>query len=183
MTADPISGQVTPGGQEPLPSSDESRFVLDWPAYFTGFCVEHGSNPVLHGGRLLFSDGWTYSRTSHRGPEWPPPPEPERSRLMLVYWRKRRAVVESLRSALADTLEGLRNLQAVKSAQIMHRVIRRDEASGKRRIESVPFHPKAMEDRLEWLTEDVRECDRKVRELLTDLASVPPHQVSDLPQG
>src|SRR5262245_41862310 len=69
---------------------------VDWRAYFLAFMEVHGKNPVEVNGKLLFPDGWQYSRNNHAGPEYPPPADPDQHRgLRIVYWKKRREIVET----------------------------------------------------------------------------------------
>jgi hypothetical protein len=183
--SDPIASANAPANADPSAEPKSPLDIdVDWHGYFDGFCSAHGGNPILHGGRLLFSDGWTYSRTSYRGPEWPPPKDPvEKVRLILLYWRKRRIIVESQRIALADMVDGLKALQAAKSAPIMHRLTVRDDQTGKATTKLITFNPEDYVGRLMWLEADVKDCDLRIAELAEDLRTVPEHPRNDLVQG
>ena len=76
----------------------EVNFRLSWRDYFLGFCGAHGE-PVQAMGRLLFPDGWSYSSTDYKGPEWPPPAGAEQlAELLRAYWDGRLAEVERQQS-------------------------------------------------------------------------------------
>lgn len=158
------------------------KLRFDWRAYFERFAELHGGNPVPFKGRLVFQDGWTYSGTDHRGPEWPPPDD-ERARLLLqkVYWLVRRKVSGRERNALRDAVAGIKELQATKSAPLQQLVeVRvRSKHTGQRRIrrsaEDVDI--KALELRLRDLVADLDLCDEKLEELNKELeiaTSAPP---------
>lgn len=142
------------------------RVELDWQAYYDAFKAEHG-DPVAHGGRLLFADGWTYSATDPAGPEWPPPKdERELLALQLAYWETRRRLVVTERDHLRGIVRTLREMQSGKSIQLVQRVAVRDELTGKPVLRSVPARAEDIEGgRLMLLELDARDCESRLLEL------------------
>lgn len=138
------------------------KIKLDWRAYFRAFCEAHGKEPVLFNGRLLFSDGWQYSSTDYRGPEWKPEDD-EREYLIRNYWERRLEIVTDEALVLQRTYEDLRTSSAGRSIPLYQSVVYSDE--GKQVRESVPLDLEAIEGRLAWLQEDRQECLRKLREV------------------
>lgn len=141
--------------------------VLDWRAYFKRFCEQHGGNPVSHGGRLLFGDGWSYSSTDYMGPEWSPPTDPDELRVLLTaYWTRRRLIVKAEYDALAKTFDGLKRDAAVRSVPLQQRIVVQEEnAEGKIvvRQQAIDLDLQAVQLRLEWLRGDVEQCNSKLR--------------------
>lgn len=140
--------------------------TLDWKAYFKAFEEEHGKNPVVFEGRLLFSDGWTYSASDHAGPEWPPPAdEAELRRLQVAYWRKRKQIVSSELVRLRHDIDGLRHMQSVKSIPL-RQVVRYFDSDAKKRVtERQQLDLAGLESRLRWLEADAADCEAKLTEL------------------
>lgn len=111
-----------------------------------------------YGGRLLYQDGWTCSAHDWHGPEWPPPREKEQLRqLKNAYWTERRRIVKSELDAL------LRLVQEVELYQASTKIPLRQILTGKgRRAESVPLDLSPLRDRIEWLIEDMANCDNNL---------------------
>jgi len=146
---------MLPGG---LPS-----IRLDWAAYFRKFCELHGE-PVAHRGRLIFRDGYAYSSSNYEGPEWPPPEDSaELAALVRAYWQSRLRMVEAEIAQLKQTVQGLFEAQAGRSAPLQHTVSYVDD-DGKRRVEAADVDRAALVERMKWLVDDARECQRALRE-------------------
>lgn len=147
------------------PTAKPVRLTLDWRAYFLEFCHAHGDWYVVHRGVLLFPDGWTYSQTDYQGPEWPPPEDPKKLKALLrFYWLRRRAIIRHEFSVMENRVKGYKELQEWKSLPLQQTLTFRDE-SGKLNRKSEPMNLEGMELRLEWLKEDLKTCDDKLREL------------------
>jgi hypothetical protein len=137
---------------------------LDWRAYFRAFSEAHGGDPVYHGGRLLFADGWQYSSTDHAGPEWAPPEsEEELRRLVRAYWKRRLQIVTAERKLLWERLKGLEQLQAAKSLPLQ-RTAREPDGEGRVKMVRGPLDLDGMRARLAWLADDIKWCQGKLDE-------------------
>jgi hypothetical protein len=124
------------------PRANRDRFLgIDFRQYFRDFCAQHGE-PVQQGNRLLFPDGWSYHSLSHKGPEWPPPSDPVKLRVIkITYWRARMQLVRKL---LAFHAGRLRRLERLSAAQ---------EMAGECR------------ERLAWLLGEADRCELELRNL------------------
>jgi hypothetical protein len=142
-----------------LPPLPTSEIELDWRAYFEEFCAAHGGEPVEFEGRLIFRDGWAYSKSDHKGPEWAPGTEQERTRIALAYWTMRRAILETERQALSASVEEMRLLQLHRSAPLMVRAIKYDDDGVLVGMETKPLDTAALADRLTELEREIAECD------------------------
>lgn len=134
------------------------KIQLDWKAYFEGFCEQHGK-PVNHGGRLLFPDGWTYSRTDHKGPEWPPPTDPTRlEELRQAYWKARLEKAEQDWESVNRVYQNLSEMSRNRSVSLKIGVrVFDEETNGYRRgVSDVDLD--AIEDEVLMLKEEVEEC-------------------------
>lgn len=105
------------------------RIRVDWKAYWKAFSEFHGGNPVEWEGRLLFEDGWMYSATSYRGPEFPPPPTEKDGKpdpkgiadllvLKKIYWRRRKTIVQAALNQVADVIEQFEQDQRVRKVPL-----------------------------------------------------------------
>ena len=140
------------------------KIKLDWRAYFEGFCEQHGK-PVNHAGRLLFPDGWTYSRTDHRGPEWSPPTDPVHlEELRQAYWRARLERAESDLGDVSRLCENLSEMARDRSAPLKTGVRVFDEESGRYRRGVSDVDLSALEDEVAMLREEVEECKSQLKE-------------------
>jgi len=99
------------------PQTKPLSIRVDWKAYFRAFCQEHG-HPIEIGGRLLFPDGWMYSATDYKGPEWPPEDSDRAKALRRVYWKRRRRSIRQELMELKTTLQDLETMNQVKSAPL-----------------------------------------------------------------
>lgn len=131
---------------------------LDWRAYFEAFKAAHGE-PLELNGRLLFPDGWTYSKTDYAGPEWPPPSDPLiLNFLQRAYWTRYLEVAEAQVKYLTREYEGLREQQAQRRLPLMQSIIvTSDGPDGKaRQVSSVQELDLGMlQARISGLKEDV----------------------------
>lgn len=147
----------------------EATVYLDWRAYFYRFMEAHGGNPVHHNGRLLFHDGWQYSATAYQGPEWPPPEGDELKQLQITYWTLRLNVVKPQADNLRRELQHLHHLQKGLSAPLMQAVQTWVPADGNTpghyRIDRTEVNLEPVKLRLEFLEQDVKDCEAKLKEL------------------
>lgn len=133
---------------------------LDWKAYFIEFCRVHGE-PVEHEGRLLFRDGWTYSRTDYQGPEWPPPADhAELDGLVRRYWQLRLSTVKTALENLLAKRKELTDLKAVKSLPLQQVTTDPEGRRAYKRLDTA-----GLDTRIGWLAEDVAECETRLTEL------------------
>ncbi len=138
---------------------------LDWQAYFKEFCVLHGGDPVLYRGRLLFQDGWQYSSTDFRGPEWAPTKnQDELKQMQRSYWITRKAIVAPQIDDLKRAIESLEMAQRERSARLQQTSIYFDQESGKYAKATGPVSLDAMRSRLSWLEADLVMCEGHIRE-------------------
>lgn len=143
------------------PPSPAPAVQLDWRAYFEEFSEIHGRNPIVHGGRLLFPDGWMYSMNDYRGPEYPPPEEERTHRaLVRTYWLRRRAIISSELEDVNRLIEALEVEQDVRSAPLQQvvRYYDRDTRTYKTRRGPASEGLEGLKHRLEWLTADLAVC-------------------------
>ena len=141
----------------------------DYQATFKAFCEQHGNNPIVHRGVLLFADGYRYSRTDYRGPEFPPPDNPaERTELLRTYWTERQRIVTHRVRLLQERRETmLRDIRA-RSAPFVGiiRYMARDEAGNRKLVvERGPLDPSIFDGELAWLAADLAECRNRLQEL------------------
>lgn len=102
---------------------------LDWKSYFKEFCryhspdgkyVIHGQNSETgKGGTFLFADGWRYSRNDIKGPEFPPPEDPDAHlQLIKIYWTTRLRIAEEELRRSKQNLVDLVQLQQRRSSPV-----------------------------------------------------------------
>ena len=143
------------------PIVKQLRFRFDWKAYWEGFKAIHGE-PMPFGARLLFPDGWMYSSTDYRGPEWAPGEDEVRLRRLYCMARRR-----EIKRQLRDTAEFLRELStfaSTKSAPLMQvgPVCIED---GKPVREAVKVNLQALQDRVHWLESELVKAQRTLWQL------------------
>ena len=141
------------------------NFRLDWRAYFRRFCREHGGNPIDLGDVICLPDGWTYSRSRHEGPEWPPPPEPRLTALLVRYWETRLGIVSQELTYLEHARLGLRDAMVQRSAPLMRKRRVKDEATDKWSWSLEEVSLDAMDHRLAWLRGDAEYCEEELKRL------------------
>lgn len=101
-------------GQPHRDAPRELNLRVDWRAYWHAFMAEHGE-PEEWSGRCWFPDGWSYSAFDHRGPEWPPPVDPEELRqVQIKYWTQRRAFAARRFERLRIEIENVLSLVEAK---------------------------------------------------------------------
>ena len=92
------------------PKTAKGKIKLDWKAYFDRFIDEHGE-PVVSDGVLLFQDGWRYSLTDYKGPEYKPPKERKAlTKLKRIYWTKIREQYDAEAKVLKNQVQGYEEL-------------------------------------------------------------------------
>lgn len=157
----------------PTETNPVPEILVDWREYYLSFLQEHG-DPVEHGGRLLFEDGWTYSAFDPAGPEWPPPGNKTTLKgLQITYWRLRREAVSAECGMLQMRLRAADGLQSGKSLPLPLRYKMPGDAAGAtmppldtdgnpivRNLDITAHH-----DRLAMLRRDVEDCDECLTEL------------------
>jgi hypothetical protein len=161
LLQDPIDAALAP-------VLDPLHVQLDWPAYFKRFCQEHGEPVQWRKGLLLFPDGWTYSSMDYAGPEWPPNTD---ERLLRkdkeAYWRIRLRIVRAEAVFLDKRLDGLKQWQTTKSVPLQQ-ISQYLDSDNNRVVERVDLDLTALAGRLEWLWQDVKQCEEKIKELATN---------------
>lgn len=143
------------------------RIRLDWKSYFKAFCEAHGE-PIRHGNRLLFPDGWTYHALDHKGPEWPPPENANNLRaLQIKYWDLRLAMIQSQRQRIEGDLRALDEMQRARAIPLYEKKSFREEtADGTTlKMESRPIDTTLLTERLVWLSVEADKCVTKLKEL------------------
>lgn len=151
-----------PRVKAPPTSSSPQRIDLDWKAYFIEFCRVHGE-PVVYQGRLLFRDGWSYSRTDYQGPEWAPSLDHrELDTMVCQYWVIRKGMVERSLDEAVGKLLRMQNLKSIKSIPLQQ-VVKTEEGKGYR-----PLDLSGLETRIQWLREDLAECIVRLTEIASE---------------
>lgn len=165
MTPSRRTTRKLPTSLPSLQRADRDKVQLDWKAYFLNFCRVHGE-PVEHGGRLLFRDGWTYSSTDYEGPEWGPPDNlVELDILVTRYWVIRQGKVSSLLNLLTHRLKLLKEIVDTHSLPLQQVVSVETEAGVRRGYKELSLSP--LESRIEWVRCDLLECEVRLKELET----------------
>lgn len=159
ITADPLK-------QQPL--------TIRWREYFQRFCEAHGRWPVQYMGRLLFRDGWMYSSSDYKGPEWAPPEDPlNLLRLRHIYWTRRRSIVADEHERLITTARVLADSQAARSARLpIYQTARYQETDEDGRPRTISKQVEAdlgaLQGRIDWLQEDLDVCDKEIKAIGTE---------------
>lgn len=160
-----IAGTRSAEALEREPLASPFSVHLHWHEYFLRFNEVHLGNPVEWGGKLLWQDGFSYSRERYEGPEWPPPEdERERHALILTYWKLRHAQLKKEGAQLLSMLEGLAREQAGRSAPLQQLVVARGE-DGKPVIAPAEVSVDDWRERLLSMKRDEIEARRKLKEL------------------
>lgn len=148
-----------------LPSPFPQREVvrLDWKAYFIVFCTTHGE-PVEYEGKLLFRDGWGYSKTSYEGPEYPPPLDvKELDALVLRYWNLRLSWLRKLLMKWQHDRDTMQKLQLGRSVPLQQVTTVETDEGKKRGYKPVDMRP--FNIRIEWVERDIDECVERLQEI------------------
>ena len=148
------------GGSEKL-----LRVDLDWRAYFYRFAEEHGGNPVEIDGRQVFPDGWSYSTTDYRGPEWSSPLEPALTQLLIRYWTERYEIVWDELKALKLAREDIVQQSIYRSVPLQRKVKVLDEVSGKVQRTAEDVTTVVHDERIKWLEGDLEYCQEQLNRL------------------
>lgn len=134
---------------------------IDWVGYYENFRDKHGE-PVSYQGRILFPDGWTYSATDFKGPEYPPPEDKlQLWEMQKAYWIIRKAMLLVEFSDLKVKAECIVELQSVKDAPLMFLQTTIKEDGTKEKL-SQEFDLTILIDRLDFLTQQITVCDREI---------------------
>lgn len=147
------------------------RMRVDWRQYFRDFCEKHG-DPLTHpsGAVLLFPDGWSYSATSHRGPEWPPPDDPQQHwEQVRLYWRLARLGIRRELVVAREELAGVVAAVQLRSACLTVTTTVRDPDTGAATRVSTPLDPADFRARVAELEADLAGAESKVRACETEL--------------
>ncbi|MFA5056518.1 MAG: hypothetical protein WC485_00255 [Opitutaceae bacterium] len=145
------------------------KIRLDWRAYFLRFCQAHGE-PVMHAGRLLFSDGWQYSATDYAGPEWPPAESPsELATRKHAYWSIRHENARQRLLYAERRLTGLQRWQDAKSLPLQQAFRQSDEA-GMAHTVSTDIDLDTLTQQVELFRQELHDCESA----LTELSETPP---------
>lgn len=140
---------------------------LDWKAYFDDFCLAHG-DPVEYGGRVLFPDGWTYSLTSYKGPEWQPPLDPKALRdLQIAYWGVRYNTTLAQFEMLKGFLQDILKLQQGRDRPLKHKyVVTTDTGEGViREVLVGDVTTSAYRQKLLEMSTELKRCKEAIKEL------------------
>lgn len=140
------------------------KIDFNWRAYWEAFKERHGGNPVTHRGRALFQDGWTHALTSYRGPEWPPPEDPDKLReLQIAYWEIRSEELRQERQEIGDVYEQVDRMEQEFDAPLFHRVTERQNGRKVTRNERVDLQ--GIKLRLEHVDAQLLEAGEKLSTL------------------
>lgn len=148
-----------------LEQQNALEIQIDWEQYFRDFCEAHGRYYVMYHGTMLFPDGYRYSASDYKGPEWPAPEDKDKLRhLKLIYYNRRLTIVQEEYRKMDAFIKDLTNLQRQLSCPLSQRVISKDE-DGKTVVSSQRLDIELLEKRLEWLKQDVVDCENMIRSL------------------
>lgn len=152
-----------PAATQPSPQ----KIVLDWKAYFLEFCRKHGE-PVQHGNRLIFKDGWTYSAFDYAGPEWHPPTDiHELDALVTRYWLIRQGIASRLLAIAVHDLQMLKDAMQGRDLPLQQVMIVEEKVQGgvKKRRGYKALSLQGLETRIQWLRDDVKEAEERLAEI------------------
>ncbi len=145
--------------------SSRTKVQIDWRGTYKNFKEQHGGDPVLYKGRLVFRDGWQHSASDYKGPEYSPPTDPAAlNELKCAYWRTRLGVIREELYELQRRYNDLKQVQASRSGMLQQRYVTWDE-EGKRSVEVGDLDFEAIKGRLDWLRSDVEQCEEQLRSL------------------
>lgn len=143
------------------PSLPEGKIQLDFRQYFYNFCLVHGE-PVLARGRLIFADGWSYSATEYKGPEFAPPTDNgELDKVVLEYWIERKAYLDRLLLSLLHERDTLQKVQDSFSLPLQQ-IVKRDEYNKDR---TTNLDLGTLDTRIAWIRRDLVECVQRLIEI------------------
>ena len=116
----------------------------------------HGGEPVIHGNRLLFRDGWSYSRVGHDGPAYPPD---DAGKLIKTYWKLRRKALIEEHAKLFHAYDSAKKLAESAQHDIALEVEILGEEQGARKTWA-PISIDEIELKLSSLRAEIDECER-----------------------
>jgi hypothetical protein len=117
-------------------------------------------------GRLLFMDGWQYSSTDYRGPEYPPPTDEYQLRhLKRMYWTQRRFAVKFTVNDVAARLEAIELQQEGRDQPLQQTTRYYDDDMRKWVTIKGPVDTTLLKARLQFLRQDLVVCDQMLEEL------------------
>lgn len=122
---------------------------------------------MKYNGRLLFADGWGYSMTDVRGPEFPPPEDPEELlRLRVAYWSIRRKQVIAEYNYLHRMISEMRIAQSSRSVPLQQRFTWVDEDGSLKSTTANLDLNELEQGRLRWLRDDILHCGLQLEKLI-----------------
>lgn len=125
-------------------------------------------------GRLLFLDGWMYSATDYKGPEYPPPTDPYKLRhLKRMYWTQRRFAVRFTINEVSAKLESIELMQDGRSVPLQQTTRFYDEELKKWVTVKGQVDTTLLKSRLKFLQDDLVVCEQML-EGLKDVQTVRP---------
>jgi len=150
-----------------------TKCQVDWREYFLAFCDRHGPPVNFNEHRLLFQDGWQYSKYSHSGPEYPPPEDKGYlKQLQLIYWKIRKHNIEEVLRKGEQQLAGLKLLEETHDGPIYVITKQRDEETGKITTQRDTVDLVKLEAELKILDEEFANCWSYINELQASLMPV-----------
>lgn len=153
---------------------------MNWRDYWNRFRETHG-DPVPYKGRLLFADGWMYSATDYRGPEWAPPEdEGELRKLQLHYWLVRRRIVDLEHRQLWTVIKQIKETRASRSAPVRAETTTfAADDQGKMKMTRQEVDEVQWErTRLKWLKDDISNCERMIERIKENKVGVEEESVA-----
>jgi hypothetical protein len=146
----------------PLPEQHPLNVQYDWKAYFYAFQEEHGQG-LEYKGRLLFQDGWMYSRSDYSGPEYRPPDEPEKlKRLKRAYWLIRWNNARTELELVNTTYLAMRAQERTRSVALRVSSVMRDETGRLKRTYGEHVDWGTFEERIEYCVQELAACEAQL---------------------
>lgn len=138
---------------------------IDWEKYFRDFCEAHGKYPVMYEDTLLFPDGWRYSAYDYEGPEIESPTdETFLKELKHYYWERRFKIINKELDSLSYFIAQLKNVERDKDQTLSQRVTYKND-DGHYVSKSEPINYKILNQRLDWLRQDMVRCQTELDKL------------------
>lgn len=184
---------MPPEAPRPSPLLDHDELLapqweLDWDRYWLEFSSAHGGCPIQMDDWIVFEDGWSHDAYDIGGTERPPPgdvaydyasgtvPSSGKLRELLAsYYRVRRDRARVAHRNLAFSVDGIKQLRAMKNQPLRIRSVTWSEGRGADGFsiytpildegELGDREIKKLEIDLEWLANDVRRCEERIESL------------------
>jgi hypothetical protein len=139
---------------------------INWAATWARYKQEHGPNPIVYRGRLLFEDGYRHAINDPKGPEWPPKDENEKRELQIIYWSHYQSIITATLQQLQSRLEVLKSFNSIRSSPIQHTVSSLDN-KGQTITYAEDFDPinNPIHARIEQLKYELDLCNSKLEKL------------------